>query len=294
MTATGAISELSYVALRTRDLTASVRNAADVYGLRSVENTRTKAYLAAADTHHELVYIASDHDAVDHFGLVAANEEELGAIEEKVRRAGHRILAGQPIEDQVERGFAFVGPEGFTWHIHLGVGKLDARSGGFGPDRFGHFNVQTTQPLVMRDFLIDVFDFRVSDQIGDDAGFFLRCNPDHHGIAIFKKREGPATMHHHGWQTQNIADLGRLADRLRKDGRRLLWGPVRHGAGHNIAAYAVEPSGGVIELYTDMEYVYDRDRPPIVWDATDPYWVNQWDGLVPADIFDYGMPPTPR
>ena len=59
-------------------------------------------------------------------------------------------------------------------------------------------------------------------------------------------------------------------------GRRLIWGPVRHGAGHNIAAYYVEPNGTVVELYTDLEQIHDVDRPPIEWDQDDRTWFNRW------------------
>lgn len=294
MPANGSISEMGYVALQTRMLKESVRNATDIYGLSAVDSTDKKTYLSAANTHHEIVYTKSDQDAVDHIGLVAPNRDELDAIREKVRRGGWKILAEQPIEDHIEAGFAFVGPDGFTWHVYLGMEKWDDRPGGFGPDRYGHVNLQTADTVGMRNFLVEIFDFRVSDQIGEDVAFFLRCNIDHHGIAIFKKAKGPGVLHHHAWQTQSIVDLGRLGDRLRKDGRKLLWGPVRHGAGHNIAAYAVEPCGAVIELYTDLEYIYDHDRAAYYWEEADPFWVNQWDGQVPRDIFNFGIPPVDR
>ncbi len=144
----------------------------------------------------------------------------------------------------------------------------------------------------MSRFLAEVFDFKVSDRIGTDTAFFLRCNPEHHGIAVMKAES--ATLHHHAWLAQSIADLGRLGDRLARADRRLLWGPVRHGAGHNIAAYFVEPNGGVIELYTDMEQIYSPDRPPTLWDEEDRYWVNQWDGLLSPTLRSYGTAPFER
>jgi catechol 2,3-dioxygenase-like lactoylglutathione lyase family enzyme len=89
-------------------------------------------------------------------------------------------------------------------------------------------------------FYTEVLGFEVSDIYPDEmvpGGMaFLRCNPDHHGIALIK---GRGTFHHHAWQTQSVADLAKLGDRLHRQGRELIWGPVRHGAGHNIAAYYV-------------------------------------------------------
>lgn len=288
----GSISAMGYVSLQTRDLGASITNAVDILGLREVSSTGSKAFLSATATSHELVYTSGDADRVNHFGLVAPNREELAAIRAKVERGGWRILSEQPIEDGIEEGFAFVGPEGFAWHIYLPLAQLDYRSGNFGPDRYGHINIKARNTLAMRDFLIETFDFLVSDQIGTDQGFFMRCNPEHHGIAIIKA--DAAGLHHHAWQSQNIADLGRLGDRLARAGRRLMWGPLRHGAGHNIAAYFLEPAGGVIELYTDMEYIYDRGRDAIVWGADDLWWLNQWDGYVPEAMRTPIIPPIER
>ena len=291
MTAFGSISAMGYLSIRTHDLTASITNAVEVLGLRLLENTGTKAYLSASDTAHEVVYVQDSYDGLDHFGLVADNLDELQAIKQKVEERGYPIIAHQPIEENIEHGFAFIGPGGFTWHIYVGIRYYDYRGGSFGPDRYGHINYKVPNTIEQVKFLIDVFDFRISDRIGQDDAFFLRCNTDHHGIAVVK---GEASLHHHAWQTQSIVDLGRLGDRLARRGERLVWGPVRHGAGHNIAAYYREPSGGVIELYTDMEQIYDKERDMIRWEADDLYWVNQWDGQVPSNMMIYGTTPVAR
>lgn len=292
-TAVGSIREMGYVALATRDLKASIKHAEDILGLTVTETKGNKAYLTARDTHHEVIYIESDVDGVDHFGLVAQNADELGAIHEKVVAAGYQVLANTPIEDYHDTGFAFVGPQGYTWHVYVGHQAVDLNRGSFGPDRYGHINIKTPDSIEMRDFLINIFNFRVSDQIGDDAAFFLRCNTDHHGIAIMKAPH--VKLHHYAFQTQSIADLGRLGDRLARAGSRLSWGPVRHGAGHNIAAYYLEPNGTVVELYTDLECIFDFERAAHVWREDDLYWLNQWDGTVPPEAtFMAGAVPVKR
>jgi len=290
--ATGRITQMGYVALRTRDLTASIKDATEVFGLRLSGNDSRKAFLSAADTHHELVYIQDDADTADHFGVIAPDLAELEAIRAKVDRAGYRIVSEQPIEDHIEQGFAFVGPEGYTWQVYTPVRWYDRRAGEFGPDRYGHINIRALDSVGMTKFLIDVFEMRVSDRIGHDAAFFLRCSTEHHAVAVAKSDR--TALHHHAWLTQSIVDLGRLGDRLARRGRRLLWGPLRHGAGHNIAAYYVEPNGTVVELYTDMEHIYDDSREPIVWSDDDAYWINQWDGLTQPSVRSFGTVPFQR
>ncbi|MGC0239635.1 VOC family protein [Arthrobacter sp. SD76] len=293
MTGNGLISAVGYLSLQTKDLTGVIRNATDVLGLYETDTTSKKSYLAAQAAHHEIIYSAGDHDAVDHIGLVAKDSEALGIIREKVSRAKYRVIAEQPLDEAVGQGFAFVGPEGFTWQVYTEAASYSlVKNGGFGPDRFGHVNIQVIDTIAQRDFLVEVLGFRVSDRIGHDQAFFLRCNNDHHGIAVFKSSR--AVLHHHAWQTQSIVDLGRLGDRLARRGSRLAWGPVRHGAGDNIAAYYVEPTGAVIELYTDLEMIFDPEREARLWAEDDLYWINQWDGQVPPGILDHGIPPLQR
>lgn len=292
MTALGEVSAMGYVALTTRDLSASIKHSTDILGLRMSDDSASKAYFSAQETHHELVYTLSDTDGVDHFGLVVDNRDELAAIRDKVARGGWKVISEQPIESFIEAGFAFVGPERYTWHVYLAVASHKFNSGGFGPDRFGHINIKATDSVAMRDFLISTFGFRLSEQIGVDMAFFLRCNNDHHGIAVQKAPE--ASLHHYAFQTQSIVDIARLGDRLARSGSRLAWGPLRHGAGSNIAGYYVDPSGGGVELYADLEQIVDREREAVVWSEEDMYWINQWDGYVPWPLLEIGWNPTER
>lgn len=287
----GIISAMGHVALHTTDLDASVFDATQVLGLRETGRDGDRVYLAAAEVHHELMYTRAEVDAVDHFGLVAASHEALREARARIERAGFEVISEVPLEEGIEEGFAFVGPEGFVFEIYLGMTEVPAAEPTFGPDRFGHINLHPKDVEAMQAFLVETLDFKVSDIIGDDFAYFLRCNPDHHGIALIK---GRGTLHHHAWQTQSIADLGRLGDRLDRLRRRLIWGPVRHGAGHNIAAYFVEPAGAVIELYTDLEQIYDDARPPIVWDQTDGRWFNRWGVYNGQDFRSHGLFPSER
>jgi len=287
---TGVISAMGHLAIQTTDLESSLFDAVQVLGLRETGREGSTVFLAAADVHHELVYIASEQNAVDHIGLVARDREALGEIRERVERAGFPVLADSPLEEGIAEAFSFVGPEDWLFEIYLGMDAAPLEPT-HGPDRFGHINLHPQNVEAMRDFLIEILDFKVSDIIGDDFAYFLRCNPDHHGIALIK---GKGSLHHHAWQTQSIADLGRLGDRLDRIGRNLIWGPVRHGAGHNIAAYFVEPAGSVIELYTDLEQIYDESRPPVVWSADDGRWFNRWGVYNGQDFRSHGIFPAVR
>lgn len=293
MAVEGTVTSVGYLTIRTTDLTASITDAVDILGLRLIENTGKKAFLAAANTHHEVVYVQDEQNAIDHFAVSVDNANELAAIRAKVDARGYPIVSEGPIEDHIEQGFAFLDPDGFTWQVYVALPyRDDALRGGIGPNRYGHINYRVPNPETAVEFLTSVFNARISDVIGNGEIYFLRVTNEHHNIAV--GRNALTGLHHHAWAAQNISDLGRLGDRLARQDRRLLHGPLRHGAGNNIAAYYVEPSGGVVELYTDMEWIFDKDREPHRWDREDLYWVNQWDGLRNPDLVNHHTAPLDR
>lgn len=287
----GAISEMGPVSIRTSNLEQSVFDATQVLGLRETRRTEGVSYLAAAARHHELTYVESDTDGIEALGLIAANGDALRGVRRRVEDQGLRVVSEKPTGEGVEDGFTFIGPEGFAFEISLGLAAQQAPARGFGPNRYGHFNFHPEDHHGMVDFLTKVLDFRVSDVIGTGGsrGYFLRCNTEHHGIAVLK---GSGTFHHHAWQAQSVMELTKLGDRLHTLGRELLWGPVRHGAGNNIAAYYLEHSGNVVELYTDIEQIYDDEREPVVWEDGEVWW-NQWNSYLPEGFRDHGLRPTP-
>lgn len=285
----GIISAMGHVAIQTRSFEDSIATARSALGLRENGRSGTDAFFAASNVHHELLYRESDIDAVDHIGLIAADAHSLGVAYQRVTAAGFPIISETPLEEGLNDGFAFIGPDDFVFEIYTEMAPAPVVEVGFGPDRYGHINLHPTNARRMKEFLVEILDFRVSDTIGDDFAYFLRCNADHHGIALI---QGRGSLHHHAWQAQSIVDLGKLGDRLEILGGELIWGPVRHGAGHNIAAYYVEPNGAVVELYTDLEQIYDDQRPPIHWEFEDTRWFNRWGTYNGKDFRSHGILPT--
>lgn len=286
----GVISEIGYVAMQAKDLETSLSHSRDILGLVETGRSGNAVFLGSrARTHHELVYLDSPVDALGHIGLVARNAKALATALERVQAEGMRILTRTPLHPGVSDGFSFAGPEGFIFEIYTGMESASLTPLSYGPDRFGHVNLHPQNLRSMLDFFVRVLDFKVSDVIGDDFAYFLRCNPEHHGVALVK---GRGWMHHHAWQMQSIAELGKAGDRLFEAGGELLMGPVRHGAGHNIAVYYVEPTGAVVELYTDMEFIFDEDRPPIVWEADDRRWATRWATYDFTEFRSHGIYPA--
>ncbi|WP_404320817.1 VOC family protein [Arthrobacter luteolus] len=288
----GLIAEMGFITIQTTRLDEQVTMTREILGLREVERVGNAVYFAAADVHHEIVYVEGDRDGLDHLSFRARDESAFQEIRRRVIDAGMPILTDAPLSIGITEAFSFIGPEGYIFEIYLQMTATWTPTRPSGPERYGHINMHPVDVVRMKSFFVDVLDFRVSDVVGTDFAYFLRCNSDHHGIALIK---GRGSLHHHAWQTQSIADLGRMADRVDRMGQKLLWGPVRHGAGHNIAAYYEEPSGALVELYTDMEQIYDDAREPNIWPGDDDLgWVNRWMDFTPSGFRDFGIFPVSR
>jgi catechol-2,3-dioxygenase len=284
------IDALGHLAIRVRDIDAAVRDAVEVMGMREVQRDGDGVYLRVGAEHHSLQYIAAEEDGLDHLGFLAAGPEGLAEVRSRVAAEGLPIVSEGPLDDGVADGFAFTGPDGMTFEVYTGMeqGQLPYWPSGVRPARLGHVTLHPTDPPATAAFLQRVLGFRVSDTVGAD-GFFLRCNSEHHAIGLFR---GRGTLHHHAWEVQSLAELGRLADLLGQHRRRPLWGPIRHGVGENIAVYFLEPAGSVVEYYADMEHIYDEASfVPRAHDADDSWWWSVWAEQRPDGFRDHGLRP---
>lgn len=294
MQSASAISAIGHVAVRVTDLDAAVQDATAIIGLRVSERVDDTVYLTHGAPHHSLQYIAGHENAVDHVALEANGAAGLAEVRDRVDRGGFEIVSDRPLDIGVEDGFAFVGHEGFVYEIYIGMAEDQppCHATGVGPTRFGHYTFNPEDPEAASRFLQEILDFRVSDVVAGGVGQFLRCNVDHHGIAVVK---GEGTLHHHAWEVRSIADLAKLGDLLDHEGRALIWGPVRHGIGRNIAAYFPQASGIVVEMYTDMERIYDEAGfEPRTWTTEDHRWFSLWGTHRPGMFRDYGLKPAAR
>jgi catechol-2,3-dioxygenase len=286
------VTAIGHVGLRVTDLEACVDHAEAVLGLNVAERSGDEVFLACGGQHHALHLVRDGRPAVDHLGLVAGGPDELELLAGRLADEG--IAAESRPGPHVERSLVFRGPEGFAFEVYTGMasGPSDYATAGIRPRRLGHVNVRVTDTGRMAAFLQRVLGFRVSDVIGDGAAYFLRCNHDHHGVAV---TTGRAMLHHHAWEVRDVSELVNLCDLLDVRGVGVLWGPVRHGAGENIAVYHRDPSGVVVEHYTDMERIYDDGSPRSGrWAADDPRWLSRWaPAALTGDFRELGLP-VPR
>jgi catechol 2,3-dioxygenase len=286
------ITAIGHVALQVADLGAAESHATGVLDLAVREHRDNSVFLACGAAHHALQYIASDRDALDHIGLEVRDATRLSELRQRIDREGLRWVSEAPLDDVVEAGVAFEGPEGFVFECYVGMStgaELPGAEGGVRPLRFGHVNLSSREPAALCEFFERVLDFRVSDAVGDI--YFLRCNSEHHGIAI---GPGEPSIHHHAWEVAGTEELATLCDTVDRRGEPLLWGPVRHGCGRNIAVYVREPAGVVVEYYCDMEHIDERTFVLPQWNIEDHKWYSLWAPMRPIEFRAFGLAPAER
>jgi catechol-2,3-dioxygenase len=163
---------------------------------------------------------------------------------------------------------------------------------GIVPHKLGHVAFHVSDVKLVTKFYCDVLGFRVSDWMGDFFSF-LRCGVDHHTINLLES--GSNRHFHTAFELRDWAHLQTACDLLSLNGYRMLWGPGRHGIGHNLFAYHRSPNGLITELYAELDQIKDEElgyfepRPwhrnhpqrPKVW-PKDPSASNLW-GPMPTD-----------
>lgn len=139
--------------------------------------------------------------------------------------------------------------------------------------KIGHVALYVTDIERSTRFYRDVLGFHVSDVYEDDmmpgGAVFLRCNHDHHGVALFKataSNPAGAGLHHVAFEVPTLDDVVRARAHLRQhdvpidfDGRRR--------AGVQIAVEFRDPDDHRLEIYWGIDQIApgEQARPAREW-----------------------------
>jgi catechol 2,3-dioxygenase len=281
------IKAVGHVALRVPDLEASVRHATQLLGLKEVERRGDHSYLTCDQRHHGLELVGGQA-GLEHVALEIA-PGRLDQLREVLQREGVRILSERPEEPALKAAIRFLGPSGQLFEVYDGIEALTESYNPVGvrPRKFGHLMLKVEDVEEMTGFLVRVLGFRISDSIVGDEIVWLRCNPDHHAVAVVR---GPSGLHHYAWEVEGWPDLERLADALLANGETLFWGPGRHGPGNNLFSYHIDPAGAIVEYFCDLLRIDDEaSYRALEWPNT-ANTLNRWGPQPPSDFIERGLP----
>jgi len=288
------VRKIAHAAFATPDLDRQVAYYTDILGLTLVGKDKDAAYLASTLDHHSVVLRTGLQARCTRIAFQLAPDADLGAFERQVAAHGIKTTRKKDPEPSIPELVSFEDPRGTIMEVFREHAfSAQAYQGrGIVPNKLGHVAFHVAGVKKIARFYCDVLGFRESDWMADFFAF-LRCGPDHHTINLIDT--GKAGMHHIAFELRDWAHIQTACDFLSLNGYRLIWGPGRHGIGHNLFAYHRNPDGQIVELFAELDTMHDeelgyfeprpwhRDRPqkPKVW-PRDPSTSNLW-GVGPPE-----------
>ena len=293
------IAKLGYAGFNTPDVEAMLAYYTNVLGLTLVERSGDgAAYLRNVLDHHTIVLYPAKEQGLRHIGLQLGNGQTLTDAATQLREQGIAIETLSDAQPGVAEQLQLADPEGTILHLYSKMEQAHTPfpEGAIVPEKLGHIALGVSDVQKIADFYQHVLGFRVSDWI-EDFFVFMRCSPDHHSMNFVRSKY--QRMNHIAFQLQGWAHVERACDHLYTHSIPLIWGPGRHGAGHNIFTYHRDPDGQIVELFTELDIMLNEDlgyfepRPwheefpqrPKVWKA-DLTATNHWGAMPPPEFLD--------
>ncbi len=290
------VRRIGHAVLETPDLDRQVAYYQDIMGLELVARETAAAYLACPGGGFSVVLAPGDTAACRSVGLEIAGEADLATIVAEARRQGIAVAERSDPHPGVARSLLLETPHATHVELHMEIAPAGKRAPGaspIAPKKLGHvaFNVFDVKRAVA--FYTDILGFRVSDWMGDFFAF-LRCGPDHHTINLLPGKQ--QKMHHIAFEAADWGAIRTACDHLGPRGYPLIWGPGRHGVGHNIFIYHQNPDGQIVELYAEMDQMSDESLgffDPRPWHEDNPQRPKVWTPGVAASN-QWGIPTPDR
>jgi len=289
------VFRIGYVELATPNLLQQSEYYEKVLGLQRVETTADATYLSIGLDHHNVALRSGAAAGLSCIGFQVNRDIVLAELARELKAAGlavvHKTDARPGVAELIE-----VTPPGsipvqlFHTMTMPAPGFSDR---GIGPVRLGHLAIMAPNPDKVVQFYRDALGFQITDWF-EEFATFMTCNPDHHVIVIVQADKN--RLHHVAFQLRDRGHHCEAADFLARSGVATLWGPARHTAGHNLAAYHHDPDRTIIELYTDLDVLLpelgifeprpwheDRPQKPKAWQSSEfTTWGTRYE-------FDFGV-----
>jgi len=288
------VRKIAHATYEMPDIEKQTEYYTDILGLTLVEREKDAVYLANTVDHHAVVLRRASEVKCTRLGFQLGPEDDLGAFERQTAAHGIKTSRKKDPEPSIADMVTFEDPKGTLMDVFKRPDFAHQKfpTKGVVPHKLGHVAFHVTDVKNVTKFYCDVLGFRVSDWMGDFFSF-LRCSVDHHTINLMET--GSNRHFHTAFEVRDWGHLQTACDFLSLNGYRMLWGPGRHGIGHNLFAYHRAPNGLITELFAELDQMKDedlgyfeprpwhRDNPqrPKVW-VKDPTASNLW-GPMPTE-----------
>jgi hypothetical protein len=100
-------------------------------------------------------------------------------------------------------------------------------------------------------------------------------------------------LHHSAFELKDFIHLQNSCELMGQKKVPIIWGPLRHGPGHNVATYHRNPDEQVVEFFCELDQMKDEELgyfEPRPWHHDTPQRPKRW---TPGHTSVWGPPPTP-
>jgi catechol 2,3-dioxygenase-like lactoylglutathione lyase family enzyme len=289
------VKRIGHATFETPDLDRHVDYYRRVVGLVPVDREPRRACLASPLGQLAIVLEAGAMARCKRLAFEVGRDLDADALLRRLAEAG---LEGSHCRDPlpgVSRLVSFADPKGTAIDLFSEWSFLDVpppAAAGTAAQKLGHVAFFCPDPRGIADFYARTMGFRTSDWLGDFF-VFMRCGVDHHTVNFL--RDQRTTMQHIAFEMRNANDLAASCDLIGREGITILWGPLRHGPGHNMSVYHRNPDGHIVELFCELDRMADEELEyfePRPWHRDRPQKPKVWDPETSRD--GWGLPPSPE
>lgn len=276
MTDTIRVESLRGIMMRGPGITATLPFYEDMWGLRLAHKEDGLALLRGTGPEAYL-YGLKDGPVfgIEYIHFAMRDRASMDALFAQVVARGASVVGRPaPFDDWVGGyGFELIDPDNRRLRFRAEARRHDEEPEWAKPRKVSHVVLNSADMEGVQQFYTDVLGFRVSDYSADQM-VFLRCNTDHHSIALV--RNAYASVNHVAFEMPTINEFMRGIGRMKQKGHVPTWGPGRHGPGNNPFAYFVSPSGFCIEFTSELQQIDEATHEAQVWSRHDPEAMDRW------------------
>jgi catechol 2,3-dioxygenase-like lactoylglutathione lyase family enzyme len=285
---------LGHVTFETPDIDQQIDHYTKVVGLNVAAREKDRAILATHLGEEVVVLERGQRERTTALSLQIDAAFDMAQGLKELRDSGIATETRSDITGGIRSAIGFQDPNGTRVELFSETGLVpQSERTAIAPIKIGHvaFVVRDAQQMV--DFYTRVLGFRVSDWAGDFFAF-LRCGPDHHTVNFMRGEE--PRMHHFAFELKDWAHIQHACDHLGQKNVKIIWGPGRHGIGHNIFVYHFDPDHRVVEFYTELDQMKDEELgyfEPRPWHKDRPQRPKVWTDFEAARV-TWGLQPSPE
>ena len=283
---------IRHATVTTADLERQIDYFQSVVGLGVAQREAGRVLMSSDSEQLSLVLVQAGQASVPKLAFEVAPGSDFVGLQRALSDKGLKAELRSDDFPGVAQSLVMTDHEGMQIELMENAKTLPAKApiAGLAVNKLGHVAMYTNDPQATSTFYGEVLGFRVSDWIEENF-VFMRCGFDHHTLNF--ARGDRRRLHHIAFELRDAAHMHQACDLLGRKRIEILWGPVRHGPGHNVAIYHRNPDGQLVELFFDMDRMADEELgyyEPRPWHRDRPQVPKVWRGL-PRDI--WGQAPSP-